>query len=243
AALGLMLAAILVPDWPLHGEDPAGNFPRWVDVIVPLIFLTFLIPAIVYGAVIGNVKSSKDVAGLFSDSMAYMAPIIVLAFFAAQFIEYFRYSQLDQMLAHAGGAWLAEQQMPAAALIVSFILVTMVFNLFIGSMSAKYAMFAPIFVPMLMLAAGISPELIQAAYRIGDSTTNIITPLNAYLVIILVVMQKFAPRAGMGTLIAMMLPYTLVFTVVWIVLLLVWMALGLDLGPEGPLVYRPAAAL
>jgi aminobenzoyl-glutamate transport protein len=239
-AIALMLAAIGIPDWPLHGLDRQGAFPRWVRVIVPLIFLTFLIPGVVYGVVMGNVRSSKDLARLFTESMAYMAPIIVLAFFAAQFIEYFKKSQLDQMLAHAGGAWLAELQMPAAALIVSFVLVTMLFNLFIGSMSAKYAMFAPIFVPMLMLAAGISPELTQAAYRIGDSTTNIITPLNAYLVIILVVMQKFAPKAGMGTLIAMMLPYTVVFTVVWIILLLMWMALGIPLGPEGPLVYRPS---
>lgn len=239
AAIALMLAAINIPGWPLNGKDSAGNFPRWVAVIVPLIFLTFLIPGVVYGLVIGSVKSSRDVAKLFADSMAYMAPIIVLAFFAAQFIEYFKYSQLDQMLAHGGGAWLAERQMPAAALVISFILVTMVFNMFIGSMSAKYAMFAPIFVPMLMLAAGISPELTQAAYRIGDSTTNIITPLNAYLVIILVVMQKFAPKAGMGTLIAMMLPYTVVFTIVWIIMLLVWMALGVELGPEGPLTYQP----
>ena len=240
-ALGLVVAAVNIPGAPLYTqESDASPFARWVNVIVPLIFLAFLAPGVAYGIAIGSVRSSHDVAELFTKSMAYMAPIIVLAFFAAQFIEYFKYSQLDRMLAYAGGAWLAAQQMPAAALIMAFIIVTMVFNLFIGSMSAKYTMFAPIFVPMLMLAAGISPELTQAAYRIGDSTTNTITPLNAYLVIILVVMQKFAPKAGMGTLIAMMLPYSILFTIVWAVMLLVWMALGLDLGLGGPLTYQPA---
>ena len=115
---------------------------------------------------------------------------------------------------------------------------TLVFNLFIGSMSAKYAMFAPIFIPMFMMV-GISPELTQAAYRIGDSVSNIITPLNAYLIIVLVFMQKFVPRGGMGTLISTMLPYTIGFTIVWTVMLLVWVAVGLPLGPDGHLAYPP----
>ena len=110
-------------------------------------------------------------------------------------------------------------------------------EIFVGSMSAKYAMFAPIFIPMFMLV-GISPELTQAAYRIGDSVSNIITPLNAYLVIVLVFLKKEMPRAGMGTLISTMLPYTVVFTIVWTLMLVVWMALGLPLGIEGPLEYQ-----
>jgi aminobenzoyl-glutamate transport protein len=140
------------------------------------------------------------------------------------------------MMAFAGGAALAEAQLPPWALIVSFILLIAFFNLFIGSMSAKYAMVAPIFIPMLMIV-GISPELTQGAYRIGDSVTNTITPLNAYLVIILMFMQRYAKNAGMGTLISMMLPYSLVFLVVWTVMLLVWMWLGIPLGPNGPLSY------
>jgi aminobenzoyl-glutamate transport protein len=115
--------------------------------------------------------------------------------------------------------------------------VTILFNLFVWSMSAKYAMFAPIFIPMFMLV-GISPELTQAAYRIGDSVSNIITPLNAYLVIVLVFLKKEMPGAGMGTLISTMLPYTVVFTVVWTVMLVVWMTLGMPLGIEGPLEYQ-----
>ncbi|MEL7484261.1 MAG: AbgT family transporter [Planctomycetota bacterium] len=215
------------------------QFARWVDAVTPLIFLGFIIPGLVYGVVLGSLRTSKDAARIMIESMAAMAPIIVLAFFAAQFIEYLDHSQLGRMLAFSGGQVLAEADLSPGMIILAFILMTMVFNLFVGSMSAKYAIFAPIFIPMLMFV-GISPELTQAAYRIGDSTTNIITPLNAYLVIILVFMQKHAPKGGMGTLIAMMMPYTIVFTVVWCIMLLIWMQLGLDLGPAGPLSYTPA---
>jgi aminobenzoyl-glutamate transport protein len=211
-------------------------FARWVLVITPLIFVGSIIPGLVYGVVVGNVKSTKDAGAVMIKAIEMMAPIIVLAFFAAQFIQYMSYSRLDVMLAHTGGQALFTMGLGKYELIIAFIVMTMFFNLFIGSMSAKYTLFAPIFVPMLMFV-GISPELTQAAYRIGDSTTNIITPLNAYLVIVLVFMQRFAPRSGMGTLISMMMPYTIVFAIVWTILLLLWMALGIELGPNGPLSY------
>jgi aminobenzoyl-glutamate transport protein len=232
--LGAFILMILIPNGPLNGQGDL--FDRWVEAIVPMIFFIFIIPGLAFGVAIGNIRNDKDVAKLLVESMAGMAPIIVLAFFAAQFIEYFRYSGLDRMLAMAGGQALGQADMPVWLLIVVFILLTVCFNLFIGSMSAKYAMFAPIFIPMFMLV-GISPELTQAAYRIGDSVSNIITPLNAYLVIILVFMQKYVPKGGMGTLIATMLPYTIVFTIVWTLLLLLWMQLGFPLGPDGPLTY------
>jgi len=240
---GLVIALALIPGSPLHGRvdrDDPDSFRRWVQVIVPLIFFGFLTPGLAYGVATGVVTSGKDVAKLMVEAMANMAPIIVLAFFAAQFIEYFKYSHLDEMLAMAGGQALATAAMPTGMLLIAFILVTMVFNLFVGSMSAKYTMFAPIFIPMFMMV-GISPELTQATYRIGDSVSNVITPLNAYLVIILVYMQKYVPKAGMGTLISTMMPYTVVFTIVWSIMLLSWLALGIELGPEGPLAYSPGA--
>lgn len=209
---------------------------RWVDVIVPLIFLGFLIPGLTFGITVGTIKSDKDAAKMLIDSMATMGPIIVLAFFAGQFIAYFNQSNLGLMLANKGGAVLGQMNMAPWMLMVVFILVVMFFNLFIGSMSAKYTMFAPIFVPMFMLV-GISPELTQAAYRIGDSVTNVITPLNAYLVIILVFMKEYVPKGGMGTLIAAMVPYTIVFTIVWTTLLIIWMQMGWPLGPDAPLWY------
>jgi len=229
-AIGLGLTALMV-FWegsPLHGKD--GPFPRWVAVIVPLMFILTIIPAVVYGVTVGVIKTGRDATQTMIDSMAAMAPIIVLAFFAGQFVAAFDESGLGRMLAFSGGEWLFEQRFSAAGLVVAFIFITMFFNLFVGSMSAKYALFAPIFVPMFMLI-GIRPELTQTAYRIGDSTTNIITPLNSYLIIILMYVQKYAPKAGIGTLIAMMLPYTVVFTLVWVAMILIWEALGMPLGP------------
>ncbi len=231
--IGLALTATLV-FWkgsPLYGSD--GPFPRWVAVIVPLMFVLTILPACVYGAVVGNIKSTKDAARTMVESMAGMAPIIVLAFFAGQFVAAFDESGLGRMLAFSGGEWLFNQQFGAGGLLIAFIAVTMVFNLFVGSMSAKYALFAPIFVPMFMLI-GIRPEMTQTAYRIGDSTTNIITPLNPYMVIILMYVQKYAPKAGIGTLIAMMLPYTIAFTLVWMVMIVVWNASGIPLGVGDP---------
>jgi aminobenzoyl-glutamate transport protein len=232
--LGAFALMILWRGGPLHGEGTM--FARWVEVIVPMILFVFVIPGIVYGWRIGKLRRDRDVADLLQETMAAMAPFIVLAFFAAQFIAFFQHSGLDRMLAMAGGQWLGQIGLGAGPLMLAFILVTVVFNLFIGSMSAKYAMFAPIFVPMFMMV-GVSPELSQAAYRIGDSVSNVITPLNPYLVIVLVFMQKYVPRGGIGTLIAIMFPYTVGFLVVWSVLLLAWMALGVPLGPDGGLSY------
>jgi aminobenzoyl-glutamate transport protein len=213
-----------------------AHFERWVSAIVPLLFFLFIIPAVAYGFSHGELKNDKDLSKMLVEAMASMAPIIVLAFFAAQFIEFFKYSGLDKMLAMAGGQALGQAELPTWLLIVAFIIVTMVFNLFVGSMSAKYAMFAPIFIPMFMMV-GISPELTQAAYRIGDSATNIITPLNPYMIIILVFMRQYLPKGGMGTLIATMVPYTIAFAAVWTVMLLVWIGLGIPLGPGGGLQY------
>ncbi len=243
AANSLIVGGVAIlatmPGSPLYGKDTSGPFDRWIAVIVPLIFFAFLVPGVVYGLSTGKLRGGRDVAKMMTESMAGMAPIIVLAFFAAQFIEYFKYSRLDVMLAHTGGQALAAAALPAGALMVAFILLTGCFNLLVGSMSAKYTMFAPIFVPMFMMV-GVSPELTQAAYRIGDSVTNVITPLNAYLVIVLVYIQKYFPKAGIGTLISMMVPYTLTFLVVWTILLVAWIQMGWDLGVGGPLVYSPA---
>jgi len=218
---------------------PSANiFPRWVKAIVPLVFIVFIIPGIVYGVVVKKIRSDRDVTKLLTDSMAGMASIIVMAFFAGQFIEHFKYSGLDKMLAMTGGQALGQTALPTSLLLVAFILMTMCFNMFVGSMSAKYTMFAPIFIPMFMMV-GIAPELTQCAYRIGDSVTNCITPLNPYMVIMLAFMKNIAPKGGMGTLISTMLPFTIVFSIVWTFLLLVWVWLGIPLGPDGHLVYPP----
>jgi aminobenzoyl-glutamate transport protein len=237
AALAVFALAAVVPGAPLHGSD--GPFPRWVRVIVPLLFFGFLLPGLTYGVITGTVRSDKDVARILSETMAGMGPYIVLAFFAAQFIAYFAHSGLGEMLAISGGRALARAQLPDALLMQGFIVVVFAGNLFIGSMSAKYAFFAPVFVPMFM-QVGISPELTQVAYRIGDSASNVITPLNPYVVILLVFMQRHMARAGIGTLVALMLPYAAAFAVVWSLMLALWMWTGAPLGPAGPLAYDPA---
>ncbi len=224
-----------IPGAPLQGLD--GRFPRWVIAIVPVLFLGFLIPGLVYGIMTGSIKNDRDAAQMMSDTMAGMGSYIVLAFFAAQFIAYFRYTGLGEILAIRGGQALAEAALPPSMLMLGFIGVVMLGNIFIGSMSAKYAFFAPVFVPMFM-QVGISPELTQVAYRVGDSVTNVVTPLNPYIVIVLVFMKRFVPTSGLGTLVALMLPYTVVFAVAWSLLLIVWMGLGVELGPAGPLEYH-----
>ena len=236
--LALLLASIFVPGAPLHGAAANGN-PRWVGAIVPLLFLVFFLPGLGYGFAARTLRSDRDAAKLLADTMAAMGPYIVLAFFAAQFIEYFRWTGLGEMVAISGGALLTRADLPTPVLLTAFVLIVMLTNLSISSMSAKYAFLAPVFVPMFM-QVGISPELTQAAYRVGDSVTNCVTPLNPYLVIALVLMQRYAPRSGLGTLVAMMLPYALAFFAVWTALLLAWVMLGIPLGPAGPLAFAPA---
>lgn len=246
SVLGIMLAAVMalvfIEGSPIHGDGlPESKSPRWIISIVPIIFFLFLIPGIVYGVSIGTIRNGKDVARLMSDALASTAPVIVLAFFAGQFIQYFKYSQLDQLLAYSLGKMLAESGLPPLLLLAAFILLVMVLNILVSSASAKWTLLAPVFVPIFMLLQ-VSPELTQAAYRIADSCTNIVTPLNAYLVLILAACRTHAPRSGTGTIISMMTPYSIVFSVVWTIFLLAWAALGFDLGPDGGLTYTPPAA-
>ncbi|MEX2219141.1 MAG: AbgT family transporter [Phycisphaerales bacterium] len=221
-------------------NPPPASQPRWSQAIVPFILIGFLIPGLVYGIVTGAIRRPADVTRAFIHSMSSMAPIIAMAFFAAQFIECFKFSHLDAMLANAGGKGLVASGLPRPLMLVGVVLLVMVVNILMSSMSAKWTALAPILVPMLMMA-GVSPELTQAAYRVGDSVTNPITPLNAYIIVILAVVQRYRKEAGIGNLIAMMIPYSAGFFVMWVLFLLGWVALGLPLGPGAPLWYAPGA--
>jgi aminobenzoyl-glutamate transport protein len=141
------------------------------------------------------------------------------------------------MLAIAGGQFLRQLMVQDALLLSCFVLMVVIINLVIGSSSAKYAFFAPVFVPMLM-QVGISPELTQAAYRVGDSVSNVITPMNPYMIIIIIEVRKYVRGSGLGTVVAMMLPYTIAFLIVWLILLFIWVNTGLPLGPGGNLYYK-----
>jgi p-aminobenzoyl-glutamate transporter AbgT len=202
--------------------------------IVPLIFVLFVIPGVVHGYVSGKFRSHRDVIKGMSKSMESMAYYLVLVFFAAMFIYVFTRSDIGVLLA-VKGANLLEGR-PVWQIICGVILLTATVNLLIGSASAKWAMLSPIFVPMLMLL-GISPEFTQAAYRVGDSTTNIITPMMPYFPLVVVYCQKYFTKTGIGTVTSMMLPYSLSFLVLWSLFLLVYWQIGIPLGIGGSYEY------
>ncbi len=204
--------------------------------IVSLIFLLFLIPGIVYGVVAGTISSSRDVIVGMTKSMNMMAYYLVIMFFIAQFVYAFGQSNLGVLLALQGAALLKALAMPAAVTIVGIIFLTAFINIFVGSASGKWGLLAPIFVPMLM-SLGISPDFTQAAYRVGDSSTNIITPLMPYFPLVVVYCQRYVKSTGIGTLTAMMLPYSLAFLGAWTVFLLVYFWIGLPLGIQASYTY------
>jgi len=239
---GAILSMILIEGAPLNGTiepRPGWELDVWVQVIVPILFVLFLVPGLVYGIATRSIKNDRDAANMMGQTMSSMGPYIVLAFFAAQFVSWFGESNLGKVIALEGVAFLQSLQMPLWLLVISIVLLAATLNLFVGSASAKWALISTVFVP-IFAGVGVSPELTQAAYRIGDSVTNSITPLNPYVVIILVFMKQYQPGAGIGSLISLMLPYTIAFLLAWLVLLLVWMGLGLPLGPGGsPMFIEP----
>ncbi|WP_281557514.1 AbgT family transporter [Thalassomonas sp. RHCl1] len=204
--------------------------------IVPLIFLLFFIPGLVYGIAIGKIRNSKQAIEGMSKAMSSMGYYLVIMFFIAQFIYAFGQSNLGVLLAVEGAELLKAMALPAQFTIVGIIFLTGFINLFVGSASAKWALLAPIFIPMLM-QLGISPDLAQAAYRIGDSSTNIITPLMPYFPLVVVYCQRYVTSSGIGTLTALMLPYSVVFIVVWSLFLLLYWQLGLPLGLQSSYEY------
>lgn len=202
----------------------------FMDGLIVIIALIFFIPSVVYGRVSGKYKGEKDVCAQLGDNMASMGAYIALAFAAAQFISYFNYTKLGTILALKGAEFLSSTGISGPVLMVLFILFTALINLVMGSASAKWTILAPVFIPMFMLL-GYSPELTQVAYRIGDSSTNLITPLMSYFAMIVVFAKKYDKDSGIGTLISTMLPYSLFFVISWSVLLVIWMLFGLPLGP------------
>ena len=208
--------------------------------IVPIIFVGFLVPGIAYGVAAGTIKTHRDVVAGMTKAMSGMGYYIVMAFFCAQFIYAFGQSNLGVLLALEGAEVLKAAALPAGVTMIGIILLTTSVNLVIGSASAKWTLLAPIFVPMLM-QLGISPDLTQAAYRVGDSSSNIITPLMPYFPLIVVFCRRYVQRAGIGTLVALMLPYSITFLVGWTAFLMVYWSLGLPLGIGSSYTYTPAA--
>jgi aminobenzoyl-glutamate transport protein len=232
------IALLVIPEWgPLRGgEENIINAP-FFHSLVPVILILFFVPGFVYGRITKSIKDDKDVADQLSDTMATMGSYIVLAFVAAQFVAYFKESNLGLVLAVNGAELLESTGFKGIPLILAFIVISGFINLFIGSASAKWAIMAPVFVP-IMMQIGYTPEFTQLVYRIADSTTNIISPLMPYFAIVIAFAQKYDKKVGIGTLIATMLPYSIALTIAWVAMLIIWMLLGIDIGP-GSSIYMP----
>jgi aminobenzoyl-glutamate transport protein len=221
---------------PQAGAAPAA--PVWIRSIVALIVVIFFAPGLAYGIAAGTIRSDRDVARMLAEYFGVLAAYVVLAFFASLMVAAFERSNLGILLAVNGGDALAGLGLARWLLLVAFVFLSISLDLFVVSMSAKWALLAPIFVPLFM-GLGIAPELTQAAYRVGDSLANPVSPLNPYLVIVLAFLRRHDEKSGLGTLISLLAPFALAFALTWIPLLLAWAALGIPLGPGGPLVYPP----
>lgn len=244
-ALVVTLALVGILLW---GLLPSGGFLRdpqtdgilrspFLSGIVAIIFFGGALIGLAYGVGAGTIRSDSDVMKSMEKAMATMSLYLVLAFFAAQFVTFFNWTNLGVITAVKGAELLKASGIGGVPLIIAFVCVTVLLDLFLGSASAKWAVMAPVFVPMFMLL-GYSPELTQAAYRIGDSVANIITPLMAYFPLVVAFAQRYDKKAGIGTVMATMIPYSISFFILWTLLLVVWYVFGLPLGPGAPIEYH-----
>ena len=235
--VGLIVATCIPADSFFRNAEGEllGKTPL-IDSIVVLIALLFFVPGVAYGLTVGTFKDNKDVANAMSKAMSSMGAFLALAFVSAQFINYFGYTKLGTIIALAGASFLESINIGLIPLMIIFVLFSAFMNLFMGSASAKWNILAPVFVPMFMLL-GYSPELCQLAYRIGDSCTNIITPMMTYYAVIIMFAQRYDKKAGIGTITATMLPYSVCFLIFWTILLVIWLTVGLPIGIETSLFY------
>lgn len=228
--VAIILAVIFMSNSPLRNAN-GGLIPSpFLSGIIPIILLFFIIIGVTFGVSIGKIKSSKDVSKYMGESMKDMSSYIVLIFAIAQFISYFNWSNIGIWIAVNGAEFLKDINFTGIGLIIGYIIFTASLNLIITSGSAKWALEAPVFIPMFM-QLGYNPAFTQVAYRIADSSTNIITPLMPYMVIILAFMQKYDKKAGIGTFISLMIPYSFSFLIAWIILLLIFFYIGVPFGP------------
>jgi aminobenzoyl-glutamate transport protein len=234
----VLLLLLILPENALL-RDAKGSLDPFFQGMVFLMSLGFLLPGVAYGLAAGTIKSNRDVGRMIEETLGTMGSYVALAFAASQFVAYFGWSNLGLILAVTGADLLRLSGLSGIPLILLFIFVCAAIDLFVASASAKWAVVGPVFVPMLMIM-GYSPEVTQAAYRIGDSFTNIITPLMPYMPLVIAFAQKYEPRIGLGTLLTLMLPYSVAFAVGWTALMGFWLLLGIPLGPGSIVVYPPA---
>ena len=244
-----VIATLLFTVFLLYGTIPADGFLRnpetggllhspFLSGIVAFIFLIAGISGVAYGIGAKTYKNDTDVMNGMGKAMETLGIYIVLVFFAAQFVAYFKWTNLGLIIAIEGAELLKASGLGDVPLMLAFIGLSAIINMFMGSASAKWAIMAPVFIPMFMLL-GYSPELVQATYRIGDSVTNIISPMMSYFALIVAFMARYDKKAGIGTVISTMLPYSIFFFIVWAVILIIWLILGYPIGPDAPLYLNP----
>jgi aminobenzoyl-glutamate transport protein len=227
----LWLVLCFAPGTPLINEEAGdASLQPFYQSLVAAFFLLFLATGWAYGTAVGTVKNHRDVVAMMSAAMADLAYYLVLAFAAAHFVAMFNWSNLGLIFAINGADMIRSAELPMPALIALIIMLTASINLFIGSASAKWALLAPVLVPMMMLL-GVSPEMTTAAYRVGDGATNIITPLMPYFPLILAFCQRWNKEFGLGSLAATMIPYSIGILIFGMALAMIWIGLGLPLGP------------
>jgi len=234
----IIIAILVLPQNGLLRNPETGSFlsSPFMSGIIFFMMLLFLIPGLFYGIGTGVIKNDKDVIELMNKAISGLSSFMVLIFFAAQFTAFFNYSNMGTIISVSGANFLKSIGFVGLPLIICYILLTAFINIFIAVDTAKWAIMAPIFVPMFM-RLGLSPELTQAAYRIGDSCTNIIAPLMPFFVLTVAFFQKYDKKAGMGSVISTMLPYSVAFLIGWTIMFSIWYLLGLPLGPGSPMFY------
>ncbi len=220
----------------LRGPDQTVLHSPLLKGFIAVLFIMAATCGVVYGYVAGTFKNHNDVIAGMNNSFKGLVSFLVLVFFASQFVAWFKWSNLGLLVAVQGAAWLQSANLGLVPLVVLFIILSGFINMFMGSASAKWAIMGPVFIPMFMLL-GYSPELSQAVFRIGDSVTNIISPMMSFFALIIVYFQKYDAKAGLGSLMATMLPYTITFFIVWTLLMIAWILIGLPLGPEAGIYY------
>lgn len=234
--IAIAIAGLVPENGFLRGHDGTFLNSPLIRGVVAALFLGAGLTGIVYGLTTGAFRNDHDIMNGMAQSIKTLAGYLVLVFFAAQFVAYFKWSNLGVIFAIKGANLLSSFNPGIIPLMLMFILLSAFINLLMGSASAKWAIMAPVFIPMFMFM-GYSPELSQAVFRIGDSSTNIISPMMSFFALIISFFHKYDPKAGIGTIISTMLPYSLAFLVVWSLLLVIWILLGLPLGPGAGLYY------
>lgn len=226
----IVVIALIPTNSPLRGEGGSIIPSPFISGIIPFLFIWFAIAGIAYGKTVGAIKSEADVPKHMGEAIKGMSGYIVLVFIIGQFVNYFNWTNLGMIISVKLTGLLEAFNFTGIPLIIAVILISSLINLFIGSGSSKWALLAPVFVPMFMML-DYSPAFAQLIYRIGDSSTNAITPLFPYFPIILGLMKKYDEKSGVGTVMSYMLPYTIGFLGIWIILLVAWMLIGLPIGP------------